>query len=417
MANIFIQIASYRDPELLKTLDNIIENAYNPENLRFGIIRQFNKDDNGFDDLTKFKTDKRFNILEMEYYQSDGVCKIRKQIQEMYSGEEYTLQLDSHHRFIKNWDRELIDMLSSLREKGVKKPLLTAYLPSYEPKDDPKGRVLTPWILKFDRFSQEGVLHTIPDELPNWRSLKEPYPSRFASGHFIFTTGDFCKLVPYDEDYYFHGEEINIAARAYMAGFDLYHPHRVVAWHEYIRNGKKRHWDDLQSWEALEVKSLKKNQEVFGIKNMKTNNTLTKDVRSLREYELYSGVEFSTLRVHKNTLEHLEPPSSTTEQDFTENLMDYKKFCLDVYKPTLEHINDLSVLVVAFKDDKGEEIYREDSYPDEFLSSLKREPESIFFQIWRSFYTDKNISEAIIWPYSESQGWLNIINLNLKGKI
>ena len=35
---IFIQIASYRDPELPITLQSCIENANNPENLRFGIL-------------------------------------------------------------------------------------------------------------------------------------------------------------------------------------------------------------------------------------------------------------------------------------------------------------------------------------------------------------------------------------------
>ena len=37
---IFIQIASYRDPELIHTIDNCIENSDNPENLNFGICWQ-----------------------------------------------------------------------------------------------------------------------------------------------------------------------------------------------------------------------------------------------------------------------------------------------------------------------------------------------------------------------------------------
>jgi hypothetical protein len=417
MSKIFIQIAAYRDPELLKTIEGLIENAKWPERLTFGIIRQFNREDNDFDNLDKFKDDKRFKIVEMEYYQSDGVCQIRRQLQEMYSNEKFTLQLDSHHRFIKNWDKELISMFDTLKKKGVEKPLLTAYLPSYEPTRDPEGRVLTPWILKFDRFSPEGVLHTIPDGMPDWQERTEPYPSRFASGHFIFTTGDFCKLVPYDTDYYFHGEEINIAARAYMAGFDLYHPHKVIAWHEYTRSGKRRHWDDLKSWEYLELKSLRKNQEVFGIRGIKTRSTLTKNVRSLREYELYSGVEFSTLKVHKNTLEHKLPPSSMTEVDFNGNLQSYQKFCLDIFKPIIQEIKDLNVLVIAFKDENGIEVYRKDSPPEEFNYALNKEPENKFLQIWRDFYSDKKIVEAIVWPHSESRGWLEIIKIPLIGRL
>ena len=52
---IFIQIASYRDPELPKTLHDCINNANKPENLRFGICRQFKTGDT-FDEIQSLKT-------------------------------------------------------------------------------------------------------------------------------------------------------------------------------------------------------------------------------------------------------------------------------------------------------------------------------------------------------------------------
>ncbi len=59
---IFVQIASYRDPQLIPTIKSMLENAKKPKNLRFGIARQFNPED-GFDDLSEFNGDKRFRIL------------------------------------------------------------------------------------------------------------------------------------------------------------------------------------------------------------------------------------------------------------------------------------------------------------------------------------------------------------------
>jgi len=50
MNRIFVQIASYRDPELVPTIKSMLENAKKPKNLRFGIARQFHPED-GFDDL------------------------------------------------------------------------------------------------------------------------------------------------------------------------------------------------------------------------------------------------------------------------------------------------------------------------------------------------------------------------------
>ena len=55
---IFVQIASYRDPQLIPTLDSMLENAKRPKNLRIGICRQYHPED-GFDNLEKFSGDKR----------------------------------------------------------------------------------------------------------------------------------------------------------------------------------------------------------------------------------------------------------------------------------------------------------------------------------------------------------------------
>jgi hypothetical protein len=50
---IFIQIASYRDPELMPTIKSCLKNAKYPQNLVFGIARQFNENDE-FDDLSEY---------------------------------------------------------------------------------------------------------------------------------------------------------------------------------------------------------------------------------------------------------------------------------------------------------------------------------------------------------------------------
>ena len=51
MNSIFIQIASYRDSQLLPTIKDCIQNAKNPENLIFAICWQHGEDEN----LNEFK--------------------------------------------------------------------------------------------------------------------------------------------------------------------------------------------------------------------------------------------------------------------------------------------------------------------------------------------------------------------------
>jgi hypothetical protein len=51
---IFVQIASYRDPELLPTIKNCLDNAKWPKNLRFCIAWQHSNEDE-WDNLDEFK--------------------------------------------------------------------------------------------------------------------------------------------------------------------------------------------------------------------------------------------------------------------------------------------------------------------------------------------------------------------------
>ena len=45
MNKIFVQIASYRDPQLLPTIKDMIDKAKKPKNLVFGICWQHSKED------------------------------------------------------------------------------------------------------------------------------------------------------------------------------------------------------------------------------------------------------------------------------------------------------------------------------------------------------------------------------------
>ena len=53
---------------------------------------------------------------------------------------EFTLVLDSHHRFVRGWDTALESMYRQLEAVGSPKPLLTAYLPAYDPARESEDR-------------------------------------------------------------------------------------------------------------------------------------------------------------------------------------------------------------------------------------------------------------------------------------
>ena len=115
LPTIFVQIASYRDPQLLPTLEDLLKNAKNPERLVFSIAWQHSKEDE-WDTLDQYKDDPRFKIIDINYKNSKGACWARNLLQQQYDDETYTLQIDSHHRFTKNWDFELIKELKNLQK-------------------------------------------------------------------------------------------------------------------------------------------------------------------------------------------------------------------------------------------------------------------------------------------------------------
>lgn len=257
MSTIFISIASYKDDELIHTIKDIISNAEYPDNLRFGICFQ----DDNIHKLDEYVNDKRFKIISVHYSETKGCCWARSIIQKLYNNETYTLQLDSHHRFVKNWDTLLINMYLDLKNDGVNKPLITTYLPSYNPLNDPEERIMCPWSIKFDKVIENNILLFIPDYITNHANLTKPIKGDFFSGHFSFTDGNFCNEIPYDDTLYFIGEEINISLRSYTHGYEIYCPHVLVAWHEYTRNYRTKHWDDDKEW----WKKDKKSKEHFSL--------------------------------------------------------------------------------------------------------------------------------------------------------
>jgi glycosyltransferase involved in cell wall biosynthesis len=405
---IFIQIASYRDPELIPTLRDCIEKSDNPDNLVFSICWQHSKDDE-WDNLDEFKDDSRFKIIDVDYTESKGACWARNTLQQQYDGEQYTLQLDSHHRFIEGWDTELINMLEDLRTKGHEKPLLTSYISSYNPETDPKGRTQVPWLMNFDRFIPEGAIFFLPATIPDWETRTEPIPARFYSAHFTFSLGSFVVEVPHDPEYYFHGEEISIAVRAYTHGYDLFHPHKIIAWHEYTRKGRTKQWDDDKSWHVKNTDSHLRNRKLFEMDGLEKDIDFGiydfGTVRTLEDYERYAGVSFKKRAVQKYTLDNnFAPNPPLYGEELEQSFMSIFKHCIDLHRGGLKEDEDYDFWAVIFENDRGETINRTDANEAQIKGYLSTKDD--FVKIWREFQVEEKPTKWIVWPHSKTNGWL-----------
>jgi hypothetical protein len=298
-----------------------------------------------------------------------------------------------------------------LVKKGIKKPLITSYAPSFEPDNDPESRIQKPWRMDFDRFSPDGNVHFLPSTVDDADERTEPIPARFYSAHFAFAKGDFVKEVPHDPDYYFHGEEVSIAVRAFTHGYDLLHPHKIFLWHYYTRRGLKKHWDDHTKWGERNDGSHKRNRkllsmdgevydpEFFGIYGLGTE-------RTLEDYERYAGLSFSGRAVQQHTIDKKDAPCPLfeSEEEYQNSYSIPFKHCIDIHFDSVPH-DDYDIWVVAFEDEDGNELRRDDAKPDE-IKRLMVDPDR-FCRLWRSFNTVARPYKWIVWPHSIKEGWVN----------
>ena len=411
LQTIFVHLPAYRDPELVPTIKNALQNAKYPKRIHFGICRQFCETDE-FDNLDEFRKDSRFHIMDVPYKEAKGLPWARAQINEkLLTNQDYILQLDSHHRFEKNWDATLIEMHSGLEADGYK-PILAAYLPLYDPFNDPGGRTMEPWQQTFACFYPHGTIFIRPGLLTGWQDMTKPPMSRFLSGHFCFARSEWAKEIRHDPDIYFSGEELNLTVRSYTHGYDLFHPHKLVIWHSTMREERAGmlKWDDdaklgVDWWNKQEY-ARKKIRVLLGSEedpNIDLTGYDLGTVRSLRDYEKYAGFNFKTKSVQKYTLDNNYPPNPLIEDDelWEQSFMKSFYHLVTVHKHDFPG-TDYKHILIAFDDENGNSI--NSKYIDgQQLEDFMNKGQQIHYEEF--FLTDKDPKRVVFWAYSEERGW------------
>lgn len=330
---IFVQIPAYRDPELVPTLVDLIEKAQAPRRLRVGVCWQHDEGEGAeLFSHAGFRVDTgvlggrlhhrlalrgaSVRVFDYAMSESRGCGWARAIAQQAFRDEAYTLQLDSHHRFAPDWDRELIAQLEALRERSLR-PVLVAHPPAYEPGQPVPGRCEEGYQIDFVAFGGPGVVATRSTTIMYPPGPPAPIRARFFSGGFAFADGSFVRDVPADPDHYFNTEEITLAVRAYTQGYDLFHPHRHVLWHYYGRPTAPKVWEDQAAALArgettldgakLGMRALADARQALGMEGMPRVVHWMGRRRSLNEYERFAGLSFARRAATAEALCHIEP--------------------------------------------------------------------------------------------------------------
>jgi hypothetical protein len=293
---IFISIASYRDPELQWTIKSAIDNANSPDNLYFGIVHQ------GLDsEIFNYEEIKNISIVKMHPKEARGAGYARSKAMELYDGQEYFLQVDSHTRFVPGWDLLCIDQLSRAKNISGHSRVMLSYFPApFEPeknggmfliKNNPKIKAYP----TRQKVSLNKRKQWTAERFEFENRLKEnPELSETVLGGFIFSDGSIVNEVPYDPEISFFGEEICFAMRSWTRGWDIYSPSKNIVYHFYSRGGYSKIWKDRNlrglSWKELEDISYEKQKRILC--GEESGVFGAGSIRTLEEYEMFTKTNF-----------------------------------------------------------------------------------------------------------------------------
>jgi len=282
---IFVNIASYRDPECAATVRDLFSKARYPNEILVYVVLQTEPSDN------VLFYGKNIRVLLVKATDSGGVCWARSMGYKFWDGEDYVLQTDSHMRFAEHWD---VKMLRQLASCGSSKSLLTTYPPAYEPPNtllDQQSPFLS--AVHFEpngRLVQRGYFFDRVDTSPR--------PSALVAAGFMFGPSQWIHDVPYDPRLYFWGEETTIAARLWTHGWDLFGPTEALLWHWYNRPGGRVPWQDDPGWHVRDSLSVARVRHLLGIEVAPPEAIIDLErygfgsIRTFDQYQQYAGINY-----------------------------------------------------------------------------------------------------------------------------
>ena len=202
----------------------------------------------------------------MHWKNAKGPCFVRKIAHENLSS-KYFLQIDSHSRFVENWDELVINAFENAKKYWGDKIVFSNYPDPFEinwsngKKDN---------LINYDRLYK-----IVPywDEKSKMIQGKWEFVQDTENGdemYFFSANSAFCDLsileeVPYDENIYFTGEEPSIALRLFTRGIKIISPTIKYMYSNYNRENSKRnlHWSDHQDWWQLNRKSYERLEKIM----------------------------------------------------------------------------------------------------------------------------------------------------------
>jgi len=322
MNTIFLSIASYKDPELLDTINDCINKARYPHRITIGVCLQdttekmieVNKEIKNI--VSKYNRSHKLKlnnikVYDMHYKKANGAGLARHLIQtKLYNNEDFYAQIDSHTKFNNIWDllaidqyKLALDLNSRILKSASKNPNSIDYnirhhnriiLSTYPNNTEDKNYM-------YGQFSSMPVpISFLNNNIrPEGRQVsKSRYPTRayWVCGGFIFTCRKWAQKVIIEKDIPFGGEEDAMTIKSFMKGWNVYMPSLCICYHNYTNNlAESKTKIRPLVWEEVTLNTSNVDTILNILYNVK--NPIGEYLRTSKEYEFYMKIDYNKRKI------------------------------------------------------------------------------------------------------------------------
>lgn len=310
MKSIFISIPCLRDPEIYNTIEDIFSKAKDPSRVHVGLFYQYVTDEERVYVSEQLKSYKNLTVKFAYVQESLGINIGRNTARSIYSGQDYFLQIDSHTKFEKSWDANLIKCFEDAVEYiGSNKIILTSYLNEYHYVKRFKAKRVLRKNTTRPTYNYMVNEEMVLGFLPRWKQMMpdsdKPFlPSRKFSANFTFTYGSYSKDLELNENVLFWSEEYLKSIELTSLGYALVYPNREVGMSHLYTDHQNQYSGFRLSLESY-VPAIGGIEEMFS----KEREFIEKEIEShpfKKQYEEYAGIRFGR-RMCKSKF--YQPPS------------------------------------------------------------------------------------------------------------
>ena len=242
---IFVSIASYKDFDVINTIIDCFDKANNPNDVFVGLCLQDTEQEQeriiNLIEKEKFHLNVRFIKINAEEAQGCGWAR-NLIMKNLYNNEDYFLCVDSHSRFLIEWDDEYINQLNGIPSKGV----ISVFPALFEFNET------------YDIYTSRETATIYTSNAPTWTGdFIPPHCMRLPidgyekvmniSGGNLFGPGEIVNILKV-EDYYNPTKEQEIySLLLFKSGYDIFAIRKNIIWHKYIPSSSSS-YRELCNW-------------------------------------------------------------------------------------------------------------------------------------------------------------------------